>query len=50
VTQSGRELMERIFPAHALALDKALSGLNDEEKLMCAELLKRLGKEADRLL
>ncbi|WP_199622298.1 MarR family winged helix-turn-helix transcriptional regulator [Paenibacillus alkalitolerans] len=50
VTGKGRELMDRIFPKHALALHKALSGLNDEEKQLAAELLKRLGKEADRQL
>lgn len=49
-TDQGRELMDRIFPQHALALHRALSGLNDEEKELATELMKRLGKEAERLL
>lgn len=50
LTDKGRELLDRIFPQHALALHKALSGLNDEEKDVAAGLMKRLGKEAEQLL
>jgi len=32
LTEKGRELLGRIFPEHAMALEKALGGLNSEEK------------------
>jgi len=50
VTEAGTRLMEEIFPKHAQALHKAMSGLSDEEKELAIELIKKLGIEADRLL
>lgn len=50
ITDKGKALIESIFPTHAEALHRALAGLTDDEKDFAAELLKKLGKEADRLL
>ncbi|WP_309118972.1 MarR family transcriptional regulator [Paenibacillus sp.] len=50
VTEEGNRLMESIFPKHASALHRAVSGLSEDEKLQTIELLKKLGIEADRLL
>jgi MarR family 2-MHQ and catechol resistance regulon transcriptional repressor len=50
VTETGKQLMETIFPRHALALHAAMSGLTDEEKEQAVELIKKLGIEADKLL
>ncbi|TLS49502.1 MarR family transcriptional regulator [Paenibacillus antri] len=50
VTEEGNRLMESIFPKHASALHRAVSGLSEDEKLQAIELLKKLGIEADRLL
>jgi len=50
VTEEGKRLMESIFPKHAAALHRAVSGLTEDEKDQAIELLKKLGIEADRLL
>ncbi len=50
VTEEGQRLMESIFPKHAEALQRAVSGLTEEEKDQTIALLKKLGIEADRLL
>lgn len=47
LTEKGRDLVAGTFPAHALALTKAMSGLTLDEMKEAAELLKRLGKFAD---
>jgi MarR family 2-MHQ and catechol resistance regulon transcriptional repressor len=47
LTEQGRDLVAGIFPAHALALTKAMSGLTLNEMKEAAELLKRLGMFAD---
>jgi MarR family 2-MHQ and catechol resistance regulon transcriptional repressor len=46
LTRSGRRLMERIFPEHAVALTKATAGLTPEEQSEAVELLKKLGHGA----
>ncbi|HSH46834.1 MAG TPA: MarR family transcriptional regulator [Longimicrobiales bacterium] len=46
LTAAGRELMDGIFPAHAAALEAAMSALSGEEKAAAIELLRRLGKGA----
>jgi MarR family 2-MHQ and catechol resistance regulon transcriptional repressor len=44
LTVQGEALMAEIFPAHAAAIEAAMSGLSTEEKLVAIELLKRLGR------
>ncbi len=46
ITEAGRELMDRIFPLHADALESALGGLTKDEKRTAIDLLRRLGLEA----
>ncbi|HEX6307123.1 MAG TPA: MarR family transcriptional regulator [Longimicrobiales bacterium] len=46
LTRKGEQLMKRIFPGHAAALERAVSGLNAEEKKQAVELLRRLGTTA----
>lgn len=49
LTDEGRALMERIFPRHAECIERAVSGLTDEEKRTATELLKKLGLRAAKL-
>jgi MarR family transcriptional regulator, 2-MHQ and catechol-resistance regulon repressor len=46
LTAKGTELMERIFPKHAAALERALSGLDEGEQKQAIELLRKLGRSA----
>jgi MarR family transcriptional regulator, 2-MHQ and catechol-resistance regulon repressor len=46
LTGNGQDLMSRIFPAHAEAIEHAVSGLSPEEKRQAIELLKKLGQSA----
>ena len=46
LTPKGRQLMKRIFPEHAAALDRALSGLSVAEKKQAIDLLRKLGRAA----
>ncbi len=50
LTPAGRQLIEGAFETHQQALEFATSGLNEEEKHTLVELLKKLGREAGRLL
>lgn len=50
LTPAGRTLIESVFEAHQQALQTATSGLKPDEKQQLIELLKKLGKEATRLL
>jgi len=49
LTPAGEELIERIFPEHAQCIERALSGLDDEEKEEAIRLLRKLGKRAAEL-
>lgn len=49
LTPAGEELIERIFPRHVRCLERALSGLSDEEKEDAIRLLKKLGHRAAEL-
>lgn len=49
LTPSGSQLIETFFERHLLALEKATSGLNQDEKTMLVSLLKKLGKQAKTL-
>ena len=46
LTPAGRTLMKRIFPRHAAAVSKALSGLTRDERHAATRLLKALGLSA----
>ena len=46
LTPKGRQLMKRIFPEHAAALERAVSGLSMTEKKQAIELLRKLGRAA----
>ena len=47
ITDSGRQLIEDVFPKHAEVIHRAVSGLNEEEKKTAGALLKKLGKAAE---
>ena len=49
LTSEGEALMARIFPDHARWMERAVSGLDDDEKRVAIELLKKVGKEAAAL-
>jgi MarR family 2-MHQ and catechol resistance regulon transcriptional repressor len=46
LTPAGRALMKRIFPKHAAAVSRAVSGLTREERHAATRLLKTLGLAA----
>lgn len=46
LTRKGEQLMRRIFPAHAAALQRAVSGLSTAEKKQAINLLRKLGRGA----
>ena len=46
LTPKGRQLMKRIFPEHAAALERAVSGLSLAEKKQAIDLLRKLGRAA----
>jgi MarR family transcriptional regulator, 2-MHQ and catechol-resistance regulon repressor len=46
LTPKGRQLMKRIFPGHAAALERAVSGLSVTEKKQAIDLLRKLGRAA----
>jgi MarR family transcriptional regulator, 2-MHQ and catechol-resistance regulon repressor len=49
LTPEGEALIRRIFPEHARVLERALAGLDSEEKAEAIRLLRRLGKAAAEL-
>jgi MarR family 2-MHQ and catechol resistance regulon transcriptional repressor len=46
LTETGRELVGRIFPDHAEVIRGAMEGLTVEEKRIATALLRRLGRHA----
>jgi MarR family transcriptional regulator, 2-MHQ and catechol-resistance regulon repressor len=46
LTEKGELLMREVFPAHAAAIEDAVSGLTPEEKEHAILLLKKLGRTA----
>lgn len=50
LTRKGEQVMRKIFPAHAEALEHAVSGLSDGEKKQAVELLRKLGRSAAEAL
>ena len=49
LTDEGRRLLERIFPAHASAIERAVSGLDEAERRSAIALLRKLGRAAAAL-
>ena len=49
LTPEGKRLMARIFPDHAQAIERAMSGLTRADRDRAATLLKALGRAADAL-
>ena len=49
LTSEGKRLMSRIFPDHARAIERAMSGLTRTDRDRAATLLKALGHAADAL-
>ncbi|MCM3701268.1 MarR family winged helix-turn-helix transcriptional regulator [Paenibacillus macerans] len=49
LTSKGQALMDQLYPEFANRIDYALSGLNDEEKNIMINLLKKMGREAEKL-
>lgn len=48
LTEEGQAVMDSIYPEHAEALRRALSGLTEEEKKLTIHLLKKLGMAAEK--
>ena len=49
LTRAGEELIARIFPDHAQALARAVSGLSRSEQAQAIELLRKLGTAAEAI-
>ncbi|SDO84835.1 MarR family transcriptional regulator, 2-MHQ and catechol-resistance regulon repressor [Paenibacillus sp. yr247] len=50
LTDKGHGLFQEIFPQHVEVISKNLSSLNNEEKILLTDLLKRLGLSASQSL
>ena len=49
LTPAGVELIERVFPAHAACIEKAVSGLDTEQQRVAIDLLRTLGRSAESM-
>lgn len=49
ISDSGKELMDEIFPQHAAAISEIMGGLSVEEKKTAIDLVKKLGLYANNL-
>lgn len=49
LTENGEKLFEQIFPEHVRMLTEMLEPLTKDEKETLSELLKKLGKHAERM-
>ncbi|SET96064.1 MarR family transcriptional regulator, 2-MHQ and catechol-resistance regulon repressor [Salinibacillus kushneri] len=49
ITDDGKQLMEEIFPKHVEAMNEIMGGLNDDEKQIMIDYLKKLGYHAAEL-
>ena len=47
LTPAGEALIASIFPEHQAAIERAVAGLDDEEKRVAIDLLRKLGRTAD---
>lgn len=50
LTPEGEALIARIFPEHAQAVERAMTGLSLEDQRTVTELLRRLGRDAQERL
>jgi MarR family 2-MHQ and catechol resistance regulon transcriptional repressor len=48
ITDEGNRLIEEVFPKHADVIQEAVGGLSEEEKKIASQLLKKLGKYAEK--
>jgi MarR family 2-MHQ and catechol resistance regulon transcriptional repressor len=48
LTAKGEELIAKIFPSHAAAIERAMAGLSESEQRQATELIKKLGLAAAR--
>lgn len=46
LTEQGEKLLQEIFPQHEKVIERAVSGLEPEEKKIAIQLLKKLGRAA----
>ncbi|CAG7644368.1 HTH-type transcriptional regulator MhqR [Paenibacillus solanacearum] len=46
ITESGKQLIEDVFPKHTEVIEQAMNSLTPEEKQTASRLLKKLGKYA----
>lgn len=49
LTDQGERLIRRIFPEHARVIERALSGLDAEERRVAIDLLRKVGRHAASL-
>ncbi|GAA0134602.1 MarR family transcriptional regulator [Paenibacillus sp. YSY-4.3] len=49
LTPKGNELMNKLYPEFSERIDYALSGLDQDEKQLMITLLKKMGREAEKL-
>ncbi|MNO37251.1 HTH-type transcriptional regulator MhqR [compost metagenome] len=49
LTTEGKEVMDQLYPEFSDRIDHALSGLNESEKQIMIDLLKKMGREAEKL-
>lgn len=50
ITDKGKQLIEEIFPPHQERINEIVSVLDDEEKKMVTELIKKVGLHASDML
>lgn len=50
ITESGKDLMDEIFPQHAKAISEIMGGLSKDEKKIAIDQLKRLGLHAESVM
>lgn len=46
ITEKGKQFIEEVFPGHVDIIQRAVSGLTEQEQQEAAKLLKKLGKSA----
>ncbi|MBE6183590.1 MarR family winged helix-turn-helix transcriptional regulator [Heyndrickxia ginsengihumi] len=44
ITEKGKEFIESFFPEHEERIDRIMSALNEDEKALAIQFLKRIGK------
>ncbi|MDQ0201381.1 MarR family 2-MHQ and catechol resistance regulon transcriptional repressor [Neobacillus ginsengisoli] len=46
ITESGKKIMDKIFPQHRKVIEKLFDGIDQEEKQQIISVLKRVGQKA----